>query len=501
MKKYSGNKEPYIYGLFHKDDELSALEVLEYLYSNNYKVSYDEKNKKDVMERSSLILAFLSERMINDKNCLDDLSYAFSKDKTVIAIFLEPCTLTPGLSLMLGQTQGILKYQLSDDELHDKLLSSDTLTDLKISDQQKEAAKKRSMTLIIGIAVLLIIGLLIILLRSYILNNPDSLFGWLKRSKLSPGPYEIDLTEKFDPKTVFIDLPEDAEVSYEINEENNTISIYVKTGDKIESFEDLEAILSHPEYTIDENITVSLLDGDDLSNYVHTDPGVNVETSINEDNNTMSITLSKGEWTKTIEKEITIDKTIKPGIYVSYEWENPSDFLGELGTECQSVLVLLADGKGFLVKYQTQSGYEAEGVYFCPPSRGLNWNESGELTFDLYDYDPAPHFGKPCDVFGATRCDGSFLAIENGNLVEYASENEIIRYRKVDRYKPPYLFTEAPNYRVEGFWPYYEVMYEDLEHDYRGVKWEEENSTDEAIYAFEDRWYAGDHSCYTYCGY
>ena len=442
MKNYSGNKEPYIYGLFIEEDKETALKVLEFLDSKNFKVSYGGKNKKDILSRSSAVLAFLSNKMINDKGCLDDLSSAFESDKTVIAIFLEPCELTPGLSMMLGQTQGILKYQLNDEELYDRLLSSDTLLNLKISDQQKAAAKKRSMTSIAAIIAILITALLIILLRNYILNGPDSLFGWLKRSKISPGPYEIDLTREFNPRSFFTDLAEDAEVTYEIDEENSTISIYVKTGDKTESFEDLEVTLSQPEYTIDDNIVIDKYMGYDVRDFVHTEQGVDVTSDLDEQNSSITINLSKGIWKETVEKPVTIDNSSLIGIWVSDSLVDYHD------TKTENVIVFLEDHVGFSVQYPMRRDWNND-------IQPITWTDDGSIHTPL-DYATANY---------TPFMDYEFW-FENGSLIsncERSSKN-ISAYHHVDSFDASKYI--RPWSKNPG---YYDPEYKDLRYDYEKV--------------------------------
>lgn len=157
MKKYTGNKDPYIYGLFCKSDQKQAEEILELLESNNYKISYDSKS---ALKKASLIVVFLSDAAVNDQKTLDDISLVFKENKNVLSIFLEDVKLAPGLAMMFGQIQGILKYQLSEEEFKDKLIYSPSLNNLTISPQQTNATKRNTF-MFIGLAITLILAIVV----------------------------------------------------------------------------------------------------------------------------------------------------------------------------------------------------------------------------------------------------------------------------------------------------------------------------------------------------
>lgn len=163
MDKYKGNKEPFIYALYDDEDKERVLPILENISSKGYKLDYEESNYKAVLEKAALVLLFISNKALEDNKVLEVVSYASKLNKTIITIYLEEATLTPGLSMMLGQTQGILKYNLSEEEFNDKLFNSPSLTKMEITAGQKKAAKQTSLIAIIsGVAVVAIAAILII---------------------------------------------------------------------------------------------------------------------------------------------------------------------------------------------------------------------------------------------------------------------------------------------------------------------------------------------------
>ena len=171
MEKYKGNKEPFIYALFTQSDREKALEVLEYLSKKNYRLTYDENKAEDCISRSSAVALFLSNSSLNDEKLLKEVSIASKLGKTIISIFLEETKLTPGLSMMLGQTQGIMKYQLDDEGFKEKLDNSPALAHMEISEQQKSAGKKQSLILTAGIAILAVIAAVLLIFKPFSSNS------------------------------------------------------------------------------------------------------------------------------------------------------------------------------------------------------------------------------------------------------------------------------------------------------------------------------------------
>jgi hypothetical protein len=167
MEKYKGNKEPFIYVLFPQERRNEALEVLEYLAARNYKLTYEENRAEDCIDRAANVLLFLSKDALNDEKLLKEVSIASKLNKTIIAIFLEELTLTPGLSMMLGQTQGIMKYQLDDEQFKNKLDNSPALAHMEVTAQQKAAGKKQSLMMAVGIALLAVIAAVILIFKPF----------------------------------------------------------------------------------------------------------------------------------------------------------------------------------------------------------------------------------------------------------------------------------------------------------------------------------------------
>ncbi|MBQ2505825.1 MAG: leucine-rich repeat domain-containing protein, partial [Erysipelotrichaceae bacterium] len=171
MEKYKGNKEPFIYALFAQSDRYEALGVLEYLSERKYKLTFEERKPEDCIKRSANVLLFLSRDALNDEKLLKEISIASKLNKTIISIFLEETTLTPGLSMMLGQTQGIMKYQLDEEQFKQKLDNSPALAHMEVTAQQKEAGKKQSLMMGVGIVLLSVIAAIILIFKPFSSNS------------------------------------------------------------------------------------------------------------------------------------------------------------------------------------------------------------------------------------------------------------------------------------------------------------------------------------------
>ena len=158
MEKYSGNKAPFIYAIFADEDREEAMKVLEDMSSKNYKLTYEEKKWEDCLNRAALVMLFISPAILENEDVTKLVNFASEKNKNIISVFLKDTKLTPGLSMMLGQTQGIKKYVGSDEDFSDKLYGSPALAHMDLSEEQKGSSKKQSRGLIIGIVAVAVLA-------------------------------------------------------------------------------------------------------------------------------------------------------------------------------------------------------------------------------------------------------------------------------------------------------------------------------------------------------
>lgn len=159
MKPYAGNRYPFCCALFAKADAPEALAVLDVLERRGIRSA---RRGASLIRRAGLVLLFLSPEAVRDKALLRNVSQAGAAGKTILTIFLRETELTPGLSMLLGQTQAILKYrEESDDAFYEKLLGSPALRSLSVTPQQKRALRRRALFWAVSGVIVLGLGLLI----------------------------------------------------------------------------------------------------------------------------------------------------------------------------------------------------------------------------------------------------------------------------------------------------------------------------------------------------
>ena len=70
-------------------------------------------------------------------------------------------------------------------------------------------------------------------------------------AKIQSDPIEIDMAEEFDPYSVFYEIQDGTDITYEIDEENSTVSFLVSKGDRKEEYKDIKVTLIYPEEILD----------------------------------------------------------------------------------------------------------------------------------------------------------------------------------------------------------------------------------------------------------
>ena len=113
----------------------------------------------------------------------------------------------------------------------------------------------------------------------------------------------IDATEKIDPTIYLKDLDKNATVDYEIKD--NEMVITITKGDKTKKI-NIPVQVNEPKVSIDRHIEVDKYVGYDLEQYIHEDEGVTHTTNFDEDTGKLSVTFIKGEWSTTLEDDVTV---------------------------------------------------------------------------------------------------------------------------------------------------------------------------------------------------
>ena len=190
--------------------------------------------------------------------------------------------------------------------------------------------------------------------------------GNLATSNVADGEtVTIDATEKLDPTVYLKDLDKNASVDYEIK--NNEMVITVTKGDKTKNI-NIPVEVNEPKVSIDRHITVDKYVGYDLEQYIHEDEGVTHTTNFDEDTGKLSVTFTKGEWTTTLEDDVTVLDSNPLNVW-------PKTYTCCMSNEnaCNYVLTLKEDGT-----------FDDKDITY-------GWSDTGKYTYDgnnswFFDY-------------------------------------------------------------------------------------------------------------------
>jgi TolB-like protein/tetratricopeptide (TPR) repeat protein len=113
----------------HEDSD-AVYPELERLKDLGVNIWYDEgitpgqewtQELAEAIQGASHILYFVSPSSAESRNCRNEIQFAASRDKPVIAVHLRSTELPSGLELSIGLAQGILKYQITDEDYRRKV--------------------------------------------------------------------------------------------------------------------------------------------------------------------------------------------------------------------------------------------------------------------------------------------------------------------------------------------------------------------------------------------
>lgn len=112
---------------------------------------------------------------------------------------------------------------------------------------------------------------------------------------------EIDGTLPVDLSIFYSDSTKLAKASYVFNEDETVMTVTDENG----SF-DVPVHVNYPSYTIADNIEIDTYVGYDINDFVTADEGVEITSTIDEENSTLNITLAKNNWTVNETREATL---------------------------------------------------------------------------------------------------------------------------------------------------------------------------------------------------
>jgi TolB-like protein len=126
---YKGDA-PYIFVSYSHADSDTVYPEIKRLHEAGFNIWYDEgispgSTWRDevalALTQSKLFLYFISPGAIRSENCLQELNFALSRERKVLAVHLEPTELTMGVELSLSNKQAIMRFDHPDNLYFDKL--------------------------------------------------------------------------------------------------------------------------------------------------------------------------------------------------------------------------------------------------------------------------------------------------------------------------------------------------------------------------------------------
>lgn len=112
---------------------------------------------------------------------------------------------------------------------------------------------------------------------------------------------EIDGTLPVDLSVFYSDSAKLAKATYVFNEDETIMTVTDENG----SF-DVPIHVNYPAYTIADDIEIDTYVGYDINDFVTADEDIEITSTIDEENSTLNITLTKNNWTVNETKEVTL---------------------------------------------------------------------------------------------------------------------------------------------------------------------------------------------------
>ena len=311
--------------------------------------------------------------------------------------------------------------------------------------------------------------------------------------KVTDGEVIIDLTQEFDVNTILENVKEDTEVSYELDKENSKIIISLTRNDETETLEK-EVTILEPQYTIKDDIKFNPYLDYNINDFITVDEGVKIDHTVDTKTSKITFNLSKGIWSKTVEKEFTIDSLFDFSnvgeygalIYKNYEWVNKNPEFSDnffnrvpkVGYE--DVIVFAPDHTGFHVRYIGEGSRASVSTFI--------WTEDGKINYDYEVYTPIfagyPKIKCLVNYFGGEdNLHETFVLQNDGTIKLIADEKrgEVLYYERVDSYNEPYstaAYLERIGLSIEKSWTdgselikvYYEFEYKNYSIEYPKIK-------------------------------
>lgn len=129
---YEG-KEDYIFVSYSHKDKERVFPVLKKMMESGYRIWFDEgihpgsqwpEIVAGHLDKCTVFMVFISDHYMQSQNCIRELHFAVSRNKSLISIMLQPVQLTPGVEMQLCVSQAVRHYEFPTEELFYKTLNT-----------------------------------------------------------------------------------------------------------------------------------------------------------------------------------------------------------------------------------------------------------------------------------------------------------------------------------------------------------------------------------------
>lgn len=121
---YDGDR-PYLFVSYSHRDGATVYADIARLHDQGYRVWYDEgiepgsewpEDVAKALDGCSLFLLFVSPNAVASHNVRNEIHFAISRKKPILAVHLDETEMPKGLELQLGSIQAVMRYRESDEE-------------------------------------------------------------------------------------------------------------------------------------------------------------------------------------------------------------------------------------------------------------------------------------------------------------------------------------------------------------------------------------------------
>ncbi|MDE6036468.1 MAG: FHA domain-containing protein [Ruminococcus sp.] len=139
VKPYEGN-EPYIFFSYSHKNEDIVYPIIEAMSAKGYRIWYDEginpgADWPEVIAKhlinSSICMIAVTPSSVMSHNCRNEMTMAIDESKYIIALQMDNFPISPGIRLQLASTQIIKAFEYSENEMYNKIFTTERLNSCK----------------------------------------------------------------------------------------------------------------------------------------------------------------------------------------------------------------------------------------------------------------------------------------------------------------------------------------------------------------------------------